>query len=1362
MDLKTKVLTKTTTTTKVLTLVACVFAVAVGVTIAAVNNDYSKQTGYKSEEILFCIATKTGIITRESKSVDGKVNYVIKRLANGCQDIGYENKNYTFGCIHNKNTKKYYKFTKWTPCAQQVQVAPSSQERQYDAQTKELLNNITRYSKVASKYKTYKKAFLLQIKKQALERRMLLLSVIENDPISAKDLIIEDATLKKIPKELSPFFEKPYTIQGEIERFEIDEVDYETGEFINSRTKYYFKSTSKQRYPLNFTHKPDDIISGTVAKMKVYKLGTNLLVDNSVESNFQVQKTPDSKISTKSTKAEVTKDLSVVDSKVAVILFNFQNNSDSEPYSVEDARMGMFTAEDSVKAYYEEISFGQQTFSGFNDPENGDVYGWYTVPMNNTSCDDSLNAMADMANELAAQDGFDESNYDFVVYGVSQNALCSASGASGGPGSKILFNLTYYFNIGTVAHEFGHNFGLGHASTYSCVDEQGARVVYSNACTLGEYGDIFSSMGNSQLRRHFNASQKKSVGWLTNENVIDVSQSGDYLITPIEELSDGYQLIRVPKEYNDEGIAVSYYTIDYRQPYGFDDFSSSDPVVNGVLIRIEDNVGDHLQTYLLDSTAQASYTFEDSAFLVGDKFIEPNGHFEVEVIDANSDYAEVRIELFDIEPTLSIKKNITSPGDDKGDVLVVSDPAGINCGRICTSSFPKGTEVTLTATPNEYTRFGGFTSLSGWTDSPEYSFIMNSDKIVTASYIRQTRYGKDVRFGIKGVIEGEAPVLLYYNFFGGSVNIDPPDIEKNISIDGYGVISGTYEQGAKVNLEFLRNNYGYMFTHWSEEDCGSNQTCEIVLPNTNKTVTAYFDRKVKMCATVWGDGKYGGRVVSDPQGIDCSDTSTTTNGCCGLFDANTDVILQAVDGEHSFFDYWDLIYWEGQGCDDSRECTMNTGDSAKSVKAYFTIENRKTGLSISKQGDGNGYISLVSGEIDCDKDCDGKYIVQDGIWLSLLASPDNNSVFSHWDGQGVSSCGSSDQCQIRAGNTSFINAYFEPRYICTDGDYGDDLTVQSTVTIEDKGTGEVTEYTDECHENYIWEYQCGEDNQIYVDASQMCPNSFMCSEGICVASNTSVEVKVSSDSPSVFVREGSNVPMFAFDVVNNSPDELLINKMVFKNTGDSATSSLLNRLSLNFENTSMPGSVLENGEDVRFTFGIPAHIASGETKQIIIYANSIEGYVGDEIELQLYSIDSSANKVSGMPLTSHRVDVVDSQTIGFPDAQLLTYFGNGMINNGVEVSANGYLSIIVKNYGDQQFKGRLYYKTEWLDADYNVIETEEKRGERVASPGQLDYMSFVIPNNDQIKIARISVDSREQMDEGLFGETNNVTIYHLP
>jgi hypothetical protein len=67
------------------------------------------------------------------------------------------------------------------------------------------------------------------------------------------------------------------------------------------------------------------------------------------------------------------------------------------------------------------------------------------------------------------------------------------------------------------------------------------------------------------------------------------------------------------------------------------------------------------------------------------------------------------------------------------DGLIVSSPAGINCGSICSAAFGSGSSVALTPTANPGHSFGvwgGCTSISGTT----CNVTMNSDVTVTATF----------------------------------------------------------------------------------------------------------------------------------------------------------------------------------------------------------------------------------------------------------------------------------------------------------------------------------------------------------------------------------------------------------------------------------------------------------------------------------------------------------------------------------------------------------------------------------------------------------------------------------------------------
>jgi hypothetical protein len=174
--------------------------------------------------------------------------------------------------------------------------------------------------------------------------------------------------------------------------------------------------------------------------------------------------------------------------KVAVILLNFQNNT-AEPWTPDQVRGTVFTNANSVNAYFQEESSGDFSLTG-KVRADGDVYGWYTVPHNNTSC--SFSTWANAADDAATAAGVDLSGYDNHIYVWPTTSACWWAGLAYLPGGYSYIN--GYPDLHTISHELGHNYGLHHASSYSCTSG-GQRVAISSSCTAGEYGDPFDTMG---------------------------------------------------------------------------------------------------------------------------------------------------------------------------------------------------------------------------------------------------------------------------------------------------------------------------------------------------------------------------------------------------------------------------------------------------------------------------------------------------------------------------------------------------------------------------------------------------------------------------------------------------------------------------------------------------------------------------------------------------------------------------------------------------------------------------------------------------------------------------------------------------
>jgi hypothetical protein len=293
--------------------------------------------------------------------------------------------------------------------------------------------------------------------------------------------------------------------------------------------------------------------------------------------------------------------------RVAVVLFNFANNT-VQPIDAARAKEIVFSGASSSNAYFKEVSFGVRSLVGSVDA-TGDVFGWYTIDQTNEGCDYSAWGTAARGKATAA--GVNFSNYDYVVHYFPKASTCQFSGVGQLPGRYSWINAS---SSQTIAHELGHNFGVHHAASYRCTNNN-VGVPIGGTCTMNEYGDPFDVMGSSY--KHVSAYHKEKLGFLEASNVQTVTAAGSFDLAPIEQKATGLQVLRFPIA----GTSDVYY-VEYRQPFGFDNFQSTSPVVNGVLIRrITLPSKGVLQTKLIDNVPSTT-SFSDAALGVGKTFTD--------------------------------------------------------------------------------------------------------------------------------------------------------------------------------------------------------------------------------------------------------------------------------------------------------------------------------------------------------------------------------------------------------------------------------------------------------------------------------------------------------------------------------------------------------------------------------------------------------------------------------------------------------------------------------------------------------------------------------------------------------------------
>ena len=547
--------------------------------------------------------------------------------------------------------------------------------------------------------------------------------------------------------------------------------------------------------------------------------------------------------------------------------------------------------------------------------------------------------------DAGAKGGFDYRNYDFPILVFPSLAFTFGGKAYvGAPQAWV--NGEFDFRV--LAHELGHNLGLGHANFYL---SPGPDPLFGEFI---EYGDVYDAMGANYAntdKAHFNTAYKNDLDWMAPSGIQAVASSGVYRIQEHDNINAlGIRALTTPF------IPGANYWIEYRRQF------NNPWLLNGALIRVQPQPGRSrsASTILLDMTPGSSPDFdrerEDAALVVGRTYSDTSAKVHItpiRVIAGTINELEINVNLGDFPGNGAPQVKITASATQ----VNVNTPVIFNAQ----ATDPDGDSLAFywdfadrTFGPN------AATATKAWSASGDYVVrcTVSDMKGGTGVASVAVKVGNPTSVRVSGLVLSScgAPVN------GATVQVAAQNISTTTNTDGTYTLTGL--KPGKVDVT------------------ASSGGTAIAPANFTNPVDATFDveninfgatQKDNLDPTITIDKPLDGSIVAN---LSASGTALDNQGGCGIARIEYDV-ERLVDNKH----------WNGFGWVDgeSNLTVISNGDSWKKVN----------GLPVDKDLDAGAYrIKVEAFDQTFNQDTDSVTVVVPEAPVISITKPLNGAVLA--------------------------------------------------------------------------------------------------------------------------------------------------------------------------------------------------------------------------------------------------------------------------------------------------------------------------------------------------------------------------------